>query len=100
MGRRLDVETLGERHILRGGGFTAANDHSPFEMSTAFALSPFLGAFIPPSGLVVTLVILLVVLLVGRVLLGIAWRLVLVALGVVVILWLVGAIASLLTAIG
>lgn len=49
-------------------------------------------AFTSPPSIVVFLFVLLVVLLVGRVLLALAWRLVLVALAVLVVLWLLGAV--------
>lgn len=51
-----------------------------------------LGPFLSPPGILVTLVILAVILLVGRFLLSIAWRLVLIAIAVVVVLWVLGVL--------
>lgn len=48
--------------------------------------------FTSPPSIIVFVFVLLVVLLIGRVLLALAWRLVLVALVVLVVLWLLGAI--------
>ncbi len=53
-------------------------------------LSPFLS----PPGILGTLIILALVLLVGRFLLSLAWRLVLIAIAVVIGLWLLGALGS------
>lgn len=65
---------------------------------TALVL-PFLGAFTSPPVVIGTIVVLLLVLFVGRILLGIAWRLVLIALAVVVVLWTVGALGSVLSVV-
>lgn len=94
-------ETHCERVTLVVGGFTA-DSRVPFTvLSPATGLSLlFLGPFTAPPVIVGTLVVLLLILVVGRVLLGLAWRLVLIALGVVVILWLVGALGSGLPGIG
>lgn len=54
----------------------------------------FLGPFTAPPVLIGTLVVLLLVLVVGRVLIGVAWRLVLIALAVVVGLWVLGALGA------
>jgi hypothetical protein len=79
------------------GAFTGASGVPPGEMSLTIALAPaFLGAFTSPPVVIGVLVVLLVVLFVGRFLLGIAWRLVLIALGVVVVLWALGALGSVL----
>lgn len=56
------------------------------------ALVAFGGPFTSGPGIVGTLLVLLVVIVVGRILLSVAWRLVLVALGVSVVLWLLGAV--------
>lgn len=50
------------------------------------------GPFTSIPGLVGTLLVLLVVIVVGRVVLSVAWRLVLIALAVSVALWLLGAV--------
>lgn len=60
----------------------------------------FLGPFTSPTAIVATLVVLLLVLLVGRVLLGIAWKLVLIALVVVIGLWALGALGTVLNLFG
>ena len=54
------------------------------------ALAQGLGPFASPPGLLVGLVVLAVVLLVGRVVLALAWRLVLIAIAAVAVLWLLG----------
>jgi hypothetical protein len=58
------------------------------------------GAFTSPPVLVGTLVLLLAILLVGRFLIGVAWKVVLVALAVVVVLWAIGALGSVLDVVG
>jgi hypothetical protein len=58
------------------------------------------GPFTSPPVLVGTLVLLLAVLLVGRFLLGVAWKVVLVALAIVVALWALGALGTVLDVIG
>ena len=50
------------------------------------------GPFTSVTGLIGLLVVLLVVIVVGRVLLSVAWRLVLVALAVSVVLWGLGVV--------
>ena len=50
------------------------------------------GPFTSIPAVVGTLLVLLLVIVVGRVVLSVAWRLVLVALGVSVVLWLLGAV--------
>lgn len=57
-------------------------------------VSLFLGPFTAPPVLIGTLLVLLLVLVVGRVLIGLAWRLVLIALAVVVGLWILGALGT------
>ena len=54
------------------------------------ALAQGLGPFASPPGLLVGLAVLAVVLLVGRVVLALAWRLVLLAIAAVAVLWLLG----------
>lgn len=54
----------------------------------------FIGPFTSPPVLIGTLLVLLLVLVVGRVLIGLAWRLVLIALAVVIGLWLLGALGT------
>ncbi|MDZ7700840.1 MAG: hypothetical protein U5J98_01545 [Halobacteriales archaeon] len=53
-----------------------------------------IGPFAAPSVLIGTLIVLLLILVVGRVLIGLAWRLVLIAFAVVVGLWLLGALGT------
>lgn len=53
------------------------------------------GPFTSIPGLVGTLLVLLVVIVVGRVVLSVAWRLVLIALAVSVAMWLLGAVGFL-----
>lgn len=53
-----------------------------------------LGPITSPPALVAMLVFLLLVLFVGRILIGLAWRLVLIALAVVVALWLLGVVGT------
>jgi hypothetical protein len=55
-----------------------------------FAL--LVGPFTSVTGIIGLLVVLLVVIVVGRVLLSVAWRLVLVALAISVVLWGLGAV--------
>jgi hypothetical protein len=56
--------------------------------ATALALGP-LGS---PPGIVVTVVLLALVILVGRFVLALAWRLVLIALAALVVLWVLAAL--------
>ncbi len=49
-----------------------------------------LGPLASPPGIIVWLVILAVVLLIGRVLLAIAWRLIVIAVVILTVLWLLG----------
>ena len=51
-----------------------------------------LGPLGSPPGIVVTLVVLALVIIVGRFLLALAWRLVLIALAVIAVLWVLGAL--------
>jgi len=55
---------------------------------TVLALGP-LGS---PPGIVVTLVVLTLIIVVGRFLLALAWRLVLIALAVIAVLWVLAAL--------
>jgi hypothetical protein len=55
-------------------------------------LALLVGPFTSVAGIVGLLLVLLVVIVVGRVLLSVAWRLVLVALAVSVVLWGLGAV--------
>jgi len=55
---------------------------------TVLALGP-LGS---PPGIVVTLVVLALIIVVGRFLLALAWRLVLIALAVIAVLWVLGVL--------
>lgn len=59
-----------------------------------------LGSFTSPPAIVATLLVLLVVIIVGRFLLGVAWKLVVVGLLVVVALWALGALGTVLNLIG
>lgn len=54
----------------------------------------FLGPFTSPPVLIGVLIVLLLVLVVGRILIGLAWKLVLIALAVVIALWLLGGLSS------
>lgn len=65
---------------------------------TAFPM--FLGPFGSPPAIIAMLLVLLVVLVVGRILIGVAWRLVLIALAVVVGLWLLGLLGTTVHLIG
>lgn len=60
----------------------------------------FAGPFTAPPVLIGTLIVLLIILVIGRVLIGVAWRLVLIALAVVVALWVLGVLGSVLNIIG
>lgn len=53
-----------------------------------------LGPFTSPPLLIGTLLVMLLILIVGRVLIGLAWRLVLIALAVVVGLWFLGVLGT------
>lgn len=53
-----------------------------------------LGSFTAPPALIGTVIVLLLVLVVGRLLIGLAWRLVLIALAVIIGLWLLGALGT------
>lgn len=65
------------------------------------ALTPgFLGPLLAPPVIIGVLVVILLILLVGRVLIGVAWRLVLIALAVVIGLWLLGVLGSVLNLAG
>lgn len=54
----------------------------------------FLGPFAAPPVLIGTVIVLLLIVVVGRILIGLAWRLVLIALAVVIGLWLLGVIGG------
>jgi hypothetical protein len=51
-----------------------------------------LDALASPPGIVVTLILLAVVVLVGRFVLAWAWRLIWIAIGAIVVLWLLGVL--------
>lgn len=69
--------------------------------SAVTAFSPLvIGSFTSPPAIVATLVVLLLILVVGRFLIGIAWKLVLIALVVVIALWALGALGTVLNVIG
>lgn len=59
-----------------------------------------MGGFTSPPVIVGTLVLLLVILLVGRFLIGVAWKVVLIALAAVVVLWALGALGTVLDLVG
>lgn len=59
-----------------------------------------LGPFTGPPVVIGVLLVLLLILVVGRILVGVAWRLVLIALVVVFGLWLLGVLGTVLTVIG
>lgn len=54
----------------------------------------FLGPLTSPPAIIVTLIVLLLILVVGRILLGLAWRLVVIALVVAVSLWFLGVLGT------
>lgn len=58
------------------------------------------GAFTSPPVLVGTIVLLLAIVLIGRFLIGVAWKILLMALAVVVALWALGALGTVLDVIG
>ena len=58
------------------------------------------GPFTSPPVLVGTLVLLLAIVLVGRFLMGVAWKILLIALAVVVALWALGALGTVLDVVG
>jgi len=55
-----------------------------------------LGPLASPPGILVTLVLLAIIVFVGRFLMSLAWRLLLIAIAVVVALWLLGVLGSVL----
>ena len=65
-------------------------------MSPVMLRPGLLGPFTSPPVVIGTLLLLLVILFVGRVLIGIAWRVVIIALAVVVGLWVLGALGTVL----
>lgn len=67
---------------------------------SAGILAPLALGFTSPPAIVGTLLVLLIILLVGRVLMGIAWKLVLIALVVVIALWALGALGTVMNVIG
>lgn len=64
--------------------------------SNPIGLQPLLGPLLTPPGLLFALVVVLIVLLLGRVLIGIAWRLILIALVVVLVIWIFSMLGSIL----
>ena len=58
------------------------------------------GGLTSPPVIVGMLVVLLVILLVGRFLIGVAWKVVLIALAVVIALWALGALGTVLNVFG
>lgn len=60
----------------------------------------FLGPFTAPPVIIGTLIVLLLIIVIGRVLLGIAWRLVVIALVIVIVLWILGALTTVPQVIG
>lgn len=68
--------------------------------STAAVVLQVGGAFTSPPVLVGTLVLLLAIVLVGRFLMGVAWKVLLIALAVVVVLWALGALGTMLDVVG
>lgn len=65
---------------------------SPVELPAAAAALPVGVSYTSIPSLVVLAAVLLVVLIVGRLVLALAWRLVLLALAVLLVLWLLGAV--------
>ena len=55
-----------------------------------------LGPLASPPGILVTLVVLAIIVFVGRFLMSLAWRLLLVAIAVVVVLWVLGVLGFVL----
>mgnify|MGYP001133862009 CR=1 FL=1 len=68
--------------------------------STTLVVLQSAGAFTSPTVLVGTLVLLLAIVLVGRFLMGVAWKILLIALAVVVALWALGALGTVLDVVG
>jgi len=61
-------------------------------MVTPQAVALLFGPFGSPPGILITLLLIALVLIVGRFLLALAWKLVMIALAVLVALWLLGAL--------
>ena len=91
----------GERPVETSGGFRWRLAATKF-MSCAAVISCMslpllltvlqLGELASPPALVVGLALLALVILVGRVVLAVAWRLVLIALVIVTLLWILGVV--------
>lgn len=64
----------------------------PGQLSSMILSLLALGPLGSPPGILVTLVVLALVIIVGRFLLALAWRLVLIALAVLAVLWVLGAL--------
>lgn len=60
----------------------------------------FLGPLTGPPVVIGVLLVLLLILVIGRVLIGVAWRLVFIAMAVIAGLWLLGVLGTVLTVIG
>jgi hypothetical protein len=68
--------------------------HNDMTSSGILGEALFLGPFTSPPILIGTLIVLLLIVIVGRILIGLAWRLLLIAIAVVVGLWLLGVIGG------
>lgn len=55
-----------------------------------------LGPLASPPGILATLIVLTIIVLVGRFLLSVAWRLLLIAIAVVAVLWILGVLGFVL----
>jgi hypothetical protein len=65
-------------------------------MINSFGVSLIIGPFTSPPVLVGSLIVLVLVLVLGRVLIGLAWRIVLIVAAVVIGLWLLGVLGTVL----
>lgn len=89
-----------EKGLRSATAFTA----SGADVETMPLIAPltplFLGPFTAPPVIIGVLIVLLLILVVGRILIGLAWRLVLIALAVVIGLWILGALGTVLNVLG
>lgn len=69
-------------------------------LDTAVLAPAVLGGLTSPPTIVAVLLVILVILFVGRIIMGVAWKLVLIALAVVVGLWLLGVLGSVMNVLG
>lgn len=70
-------------------------------MLTPAVMAPaVIGPLTGVPAIIGVLLVLLVILFVGRIIMGVAWKLVLIALAVVVALWLLGVLGSVMNVVG